>query len=308
MNALYRGVYFPILPMLAASGTAHAVIVGGTLGTGTNNGSESGLQSYLSSTSQASFNHWNNLVRVNDASGVYLGYNQSTGNGWVLGATHVGNPGTITVAGTSYAVVHSQTVTGTDLLLMEISGVTETAAESLPTVDLASTSAAANEFVLVTGRGYTSASGPSDPYPWGPTNPSDSQVMRWGTNRVDTVQSAVVGPTTSMNIITDFDPPGDTAGAGAVTPYEAQVAVGDSGGGMFSYRAGRWVLVGIGHFADDEGGSAAESAEYGDRSGYSDIFTYRTGITTITGALIPEPSSALLLPLAGAVLWLRRRM
>ncbi|WAC21133.1 hypothetical protein OVA24_07015 [Luteolibacter sp. SL250] len=307
MKALFRGVSLPVFLMLVASGTAQAVIVGGTLGTGTNNGSESSLQSYLSSSSQASFNHWGNLLRVNDASGVYLGYNQSTGNGWVLGAGHVGNPGTITVAGTSYAVVHSQTVTGTDLLLMEISGVAGTAAAALPTVNLASTSATTNEFVLMMGRGYTTATGTSDPYPWGSTSASDAQVMRWGTNRVTSVQNAVVSGVTSMNIITDFDPPGPTGGPGAVTAYEGQVAIGDSGGGMFAYRGGQWVLVGIGHFADDEGGSAADSAEYGDRSGYTDVFTYRTDITAITGTLIPEPSAALLLPLAGALVCRRRR-
>ena len=295
----------PIFAILAASVPAQAIIVGGTSGTGTNNDTEAGLQSYLSGDSLAPFGHWANLVRVNDASGVYLGYNAGTGNGWVLGAAHVANPVSVTVAGTNYTVSSTQQVAGTDLLLLELSGVASTSAAALPTISLASVAASTNEFVLMAGRGYTTSS--VYPYPWGGTTTSDTQVMRWGTNRVSSVQAVDVDSVISTHIITDFDSPSTTAGPGAVTAYEGQVAVGDSGGGLFAYRGGQWVLVGIGHYASDTGGSAANSAEHGDTSGYTDIDTYRSGITTITGALIPEPSAAALISLSAGLLFSRRR-
>ncbi|MCU0750773.1 MAG: hypothetical protein MUF13_14635, partial [Akkermansiaceae bacterium] len=66
--------------------TVQAVIVAGISGTGNNNGSKAGLDSYLSTTAYAAFPYWNNMVRVSDASGVYLGYNPSTMRGWVMSA------------------------------------------------------------------------------------------------------------------------------------------------------------------------------------------------------------------------------
>lgn len=305
MTPAFRTVSLSILSILGASVPAQAIIVGGTLGTGTNNDTEAGLQSYLSGNSMAAFNHWGNLVRVNDASGIYLGYNAGTGNGWVLGAAHVGNPGSVTVAGTNYTVSSAQQVAGTDLLLLELSGVASTSAAALPTISLASVAASTNEFVLMAGRGYTTSS--VYPYPWGGTTTSDGQVMRWGTNRVTSVQAVDVASVISTHVITDFDSPSATMGPGAVTAYEGQVAVGDSGGGLFAYRGDQWVLVGIGHYASDTGGSTANSAEYGDTGGYTDIDSYRSGITTITGALIPEPSTAALLPLAAGLFFRRRR-
>ena len=305
MTPAFRTVSLSIFSILAASGPARAIIVGGTLGTGTNNDTEAGLQSYLSSTSQASFGYWNNLVRVNDASGVYLGYNAGTGNGWVLGAAHVPNPGSVTVAGTNYTVASAQQVAGTDLLLLELSGVASTSAAALPTISLASVAASTNEFVLMAGRGYTTSS--VYPYPWGGTSTSDTQVMRWGTNRVTSVQAVDVDSVISTHIVTDFDSPTPPGGPGAVTAYEGQAAVGDSGGGMFAYRGGQWVLVGIGHYASDTGGSTTGSAEYGDTSGYTDINTYGSDITAITGTLIPEPSAAALVSLSAGLLFSRRR-
>lgn len=302
MRPLAFTLFLSALGILGFSTRAHGIIVGGTLGTGTNNDTEAGLQSHLSTTSNDSFNYWSNLVRVNDASGVYLGYNESTGNGWVLGAAHVGNPGTITVAGITYAVANTQSVTGTDLLLLEISGVANTAAAVLPSVNLASTTATVNEFVLMTGRGFTTST--SSPYSFGTTGILDSQAMRWGTNRVSAVALVNVDGSVSTHIVTDFDSPSATTGPGAVTPYEGQVSGGDSGGGMFAYRSGQWVLIGVGHYVNSASGN---SAAYGDGSGYTDVFTYRTGINTITGVLIPEPSSVALLPLAAGLTLLRRR-
>lgn len=302
MNRSFGAPVLSLLALFAAASPAGAIIVGGTSGTGNNNNTEAGLQSYLSTTSYGSFDYWNNLVAVNDASGVYLGYNAGTGNGWVLAALHVGTPANITVAGVNYLVTNSQAVSGTDLLLIEISGVANTAAGVLPSINLAGTAATMNEFVLMTGRGFTTSS--SYPYPHGTTTNLESQGMRWGTNRVNTTESVTIGSTTSNAITLDFDSPFAIFGPGAVTAYEGQVSGGDSGGGLFAYRGGEWVLAGIGYYGASASGN---SAQYGDGSGYTDVFSYNSGITAITGTLIPEPSAALLLPMAGGLALRRRR-
>ena len=76
-----------------------AVIVGGTSGLGNNNNTEGGLASHLASASLPAFPYWDNLVRVSDASGVYLGMNPSTQRGWVLSANHVSPATSIGVGG-----------------------------------------------------------------------------------------------------------------------------------------------------------------------------------------------------------------
>lgn len=305
MKTSFRVGFLAFCSLLIFSPSVEGVIVGGTLGTGNNNSSEASLQSYLSTTSYGEFGYWDNLVRVNDASGVYLGYHETTGNGWVLSAAHVPSPANITVAGVSYTVFDTHPIAGTDLRLLEISGVASTPAASLPTINLASSTAATHEFVLMTGRGYTNST--TYPYPWAGTSTSDSQVMRWGTNRVNSVEITTIGSVTSTSVTTVFDPPSATTEPGAVTDYEAQAAIGDSGGGMFAYRDGEWELIGIGHFVRDVGGSPPSSAEYGDQSVYTHVFTYRDDIETITGSLIPEPSALLCLALAGTFAAQRRR-
>ncbi len=296
------------IPALALSflfaGTlcSQAIIVGGTLGTGNNNADESSLQGYLSTTSYSSFGYWNNLVRVNDASGVYLGYNPSTMTGWVLSAAHINAPASIGVAGNTYNIVSSSVVGTTDLILYEIGGLAD---PGLPTVSLASTTATPGEFLLMTGRGYTNST--TDPYPWGSPGATDAIPMRWGTNTVNAtvLVDLDTGPGTNLvqYINTTFTAP---ASPGA-TPYEGQAAVGDSGGGMFIYRGGQWVLAGIAHFVDDPSEIPTDPAEHDDLSYYTDIFSNRAAINAITGTLIPEPSAAALLPLAAGLFCSRRR-
>ncbi|MGL4400905.1 MAG: PEP-CTERM sorting domain-containing protein [Luteolibacter sp.] len=285
---------------------AAAIIVGGTLGTGNNNASEAGLQSYLSSTSQGSFSYWGNLVRVSNSSGVYLGYNATSLTGWVLSAAHIGpEPTSITVAGNSYSVSGVGTPIGTtDLILYEIGGGTgDPALPSLSTVPLATTAATAGEFLIMTGRGFTTSS--AAPYPWGSPGTSDLNGTRWGTNTVEF--NTTIG---SNYIITDFDAPASAQ----TTAYEGQGAVGDSGGGIFIRRGGQWVLSGIAHFVDagpvfdpTVGGQTVDPAEYGDYTGYTDIRSYLAAIQLETGTLIPEPSSGLLAMAAASLVLLRRR-
>jgi hypothetical protein len=285
---------------------AAAIIVGGTLGTGNNNASESGLQSYLSTTSSGSFGYWGNLVRVSNASGVYLGYNATSLTGWVLSANHISpEPTSITVAGNSYSVAGSGTQIGsTDLILYEIGGgLGDPALPSLGTVPLATVAASSGEFLIMTGRGFTTSS--TYPYPW--TNPGtdDLNGMRWGTNKVEF--NATIG---NNYIITDFDAPASPQ----TTAFEGQASVGDSGGGLFINRGGQWVLSGIAHFVDagpvfdpTVPGQTVDPAEYGDYTGYTDVYSYLSAIQLKTGTLVPEPSTSLLAMVMSSMVLFRRR-
>lgn len=287
-----------VIAALAASGTARAVIVGGVFGTGNNNTSQAALSSYLSSSSHTPFSHWQNLVRVQDASGVYLGYNSSTSRGWVLSANHVTPPTNITVAGTTYAVESGYQIGTSDLKLYSIIGTPTPGAVSLPTI-----SATPGEYALMFGRGFTNST--TSPYAWQTPGTNDANGMRWATNTVEGTAIVDIDTGVGVNnqpyVITDFDGPLDTG----ATAYDGQAALGDSGGGLFIERGGTWQLSGITHFVGPENPSADPSAP-GDYSAYSDVAAHLSDINTITGTLVPEPSTLWLLA-AGVVPFLRRK-
>lgn len=302
-----------MLCLLASSLCAPAVIVGGTSGTGNNNDSQAGLDSYLSGASLPAFPYWNNLVRVTDASGVYLGRNDTTMHGWVLSADHVTEADSIGVGGQSYTVTNTSKVGDSDLFLYEIGGVGDPLLPSLPTVPLASMAATSGETSLMFGRGFTNST--TAPYPW--VNPDDDDLngMRWGSNTVEGTALVNLGTAMDLNIqpyiYTDFDGPGDPG----VTEYDAQGAIGDSGGGLFVLREGVWELAGIAHFLDDgpdfleavaTGDGSTNPSEHGDFTAYSDVFPKLNTIDTTTGTLIPEPSTSVFI-LSCALFLIRRR-
>lgn len=286
-----------------------AVIVGGTSGTGNNNDSQAGLDSFLSTSALTAFPYWNNLVRVTDASGVYLGYNASTMRGWVLTAAHVTNPSSITVAGQTYTVNSGVQVGSSDLKLYEIGGGGDPALPSLPTVPLASLVATPGETALMFGRGYTNDTTPS--FDWESPGTSSANGMRWASNTVEGTALVNIG-TVQPYIYVDFDGPGDPG----VTAFDGQAALGDSGGGLFILRGGVWELAGATHFVDDgpdflelvaTGDGVTDPSEYGDFSAYSDVAAKNATILGITGTLVPEPTAAVLATLSLAGLLRRRR-
>ncbi|RPJ33874.1 MAG: PEP-CTERM sorting domain-containing protein [Verrucomicrobiaceae bacterium] len=294
---------------LAVGQPAGAVIVGGTYGSGNNNATQTGLDAYLSTTTYAAFPYWNNLVRVGNASGVYLGYNPSTMRGWVLSANHITAPTSITVADNAYTVTGGTTRIGTsDLKLYEISG-----GPLLPSVPLASVFASNGEFALMLGRGFTNDT--SAPYTWVAPGSDEANGARWGTNTIEGNYLLNFGtiekPDLQSYLVVDFDGPNYPG----VTDYDAQGAAGDSGGGLFIHRSGVWELSGIAHFVDDgpdflekpeTGDGVTNPSQYGDFTAYADVHSYLSSITSVTGTLIPEPSHSALL--AGAVLvFLARR-
>lgn len=293
--------------------SVQAVIVAGTLGTGNNNSTEAGLTSFLNTTVYAAFPYWNNMVRVADASGIYLGYNASTMRGWVMSANHVTTPTSITVAGNNYSVTGSAQIGSSDIKLYRIGGgVSDPALPTLSSVALPEVFASTRDFLLMLGRGFSTTS--SSPYTWGTPGTNDAYGMRWATNTVEGGAYVDVGteavPNVQPYLFTDFDGPGGTG----VTAYDGQASLGDSGGGIFIHRDGQWFLSGIAHFVDDgpdfleaspTGDNSVDPSQVGDFTAYTDVRSYAGTITGITGTLVPEPSVLMLL--SGAVLLIRRR-
>jgi hypothetical protein len=275
---------------------ARAVIVAGTLGTGNNNATKAGLDAYLSSVSGPMFSYWDNQIRVSDASGVYLGYNPSTMRGWVLSANHVTTPTAITVAGKSYSVGAGYQIGTSDLKLYQIGGAVSDPALpiSLPAVNLASSLSAGGEFSLMFGRGSTNSS--SAPYTWVAPGTDPANSVRWASNIVE-FRSVHLG---NEILVTDFDSPFGQFR----TDYDGQGALGDSGGGLFVWRNGSWELAGITWAVN----STASAAAYGDLTYFSGIFSQASAIRSITGTLVPEPTTpAYLLTVLMAVALQRRR-
>jgi hypothetical protein len=291
------------LAAMLAARPAGAVIVTG----GYNNATQAGLDAYLAGSSQTAFPYWNNLVTVNSASGVYLGYNPSTMRGWVLTAQHVGVPSSITVAGNTYTVAGGTQIGSSDLRLLQIGGgVADPTLPLLPTVPIASAAASVGDFLLMFGRAYTSSTNA----PYIGVAPGINDGMRWGTNTVELIGSVNIGTIAAPNwqpyLITDFDGPADPG----VTAYDAQGSAGDSGGGLFIQRGGLWELSGIAHFVAE--GSTVDGnvnpSQYGDFTGYTNVRSYASAIQSVTGTLVPEPSSATLLVGMVALLLHRRRV
>jgi len=302
----------PILTTLPVQ----AVIVAGTSGTGNNNNTQSGLNSYLSGASLAAFPYWNNLVRVSNSSGVYLGYNASTQRGWVLSADHIGpEPTSITVSGNSYTVAGSVPQVGSsDLILYQIGGISDPPMPGLPSIPLVNAVATVGEQSLMFGRAFTNST--TSPYSWVLPGTSESNGNRWGSNTVELTALINLGTVSSPNVqpyvVVDFDGPGDPG----VTAFDAQAAAGDSGGGLFVHRSGAWQLAGIAHFVDDgpdflelsaTGDNNTNPSQHGDFTAYSDVATKRTMINGFTGSLVPEPSVFLLASPALLLLLRRRR-
>lgn len=231
-----------------------------------------------------------------------------------MSATHINpEPATIGVGGSFYNVIGIGTqVAGSDLILYELSrGVLPV--PSLPAVSLTSAAAALGEFSLMTGRAYTNNG--SAPYGWVNPDVSDAVPVRWATNTIESSILIDLDPTPALNVhrylATDFDGPEDAG----VTAYDGQGALGDSGGGLFIYRGGQWVLAGAAHFVDDgpdlreivpTGDGVVDPSQHGDFTGYTDVFQHRGVIQGFTGILVPEPS-AFLLGLMGLVVFLKRR-
>lgn len=302
---------------IVMGGRADAVIVGGVYGDGNTNAGESGLQAVLSNSALNPFPYWGNLVRYSDASGIYLGYNASTMEGWMLSAEHITEATGVKIGGHTYSFIDPQPgnsnqngiriVSGgvnTDLVLYKFSVTDLNPIPSLPKVELVNTAASTGSLLIMAGRGMRSGAGTGSeditaPYAWGTPGTSDAVPFRWGFNQVDVLYT---DPSGAKYLVTDFDAPGFGTG------IDGQGALGDSGGGAFVLRNGVWMLGGVTYAtADGSGDSLTNPAGYGDYTFFTDVYAYRSEITALTGTLVPEPSSMMLGGIGVIALVLRRK-
>ena len=288
--------------LLAGAPKSHAVVIDSGNGSGNTNAPVGNAG-------------WSYVGGVNGASGVYLG--ESGGTGWVLTANHVGF-GNFTIDGLTYsAVAGSGRQIGTiDLYAFQITVGSGSGLSLLSNLTLASASPDVGETLTMVGIGLNRAvplttwyvdTTPST-WIWSTSNfPGEdataqgfqelgTSTKRWGTNNSDgtfTINS------TSM-IQTTFSP---------VTGHGTEVALGDSGGGMFTAIAGGYQLSGIIDLKGTYSGQPDNTAVFGDTTYGINVAGYRNQIIALTG--IPEPQAPILV-LVGfafltAVLRLRRQ-
>ena len=307
-----------LISSLAMAGSASAIIVGGSNGNGANNAGEAGLQVVLSNSALPAFPYFGNMLRYSDASGIYLGYNANTMEGWVLSAEHITETTGIKIGGHTYSFIDPQPTNSnlngtrivssgvnTDLILYKFSVTGSDPIPALPTVEISDSAPSVGSLLIMAGRGMRSGAGTgaedvTAPYAWGTPGTSDEVPMRWGFNQMEFDYTDANG---AKYLITDFDAP--VAGTG----IDGQAALGDSGGGAFIYKQGRWKLGGVAYATADgpDADSVSNPAGYGDYTLYTDVYAYRSEITALTGTLVPEPSSMMLGGFGMIALVLRRK-
>ena len=167
---------------------------------------------------------------------VYLGAHG--GRHWVLTAHHVSAQDVefewekkvyAMVPGSARRIGGPQS--NVDLLLFELQG-----GPGFPLLKISKRSPAPGTEVVMIGRGQSRAAALSGTPPEG-QQAAEPSVMRWGTNRVDSVSLH-----NGQHILsTRFDPPQ----APGATRHEAQATLGDSGGGIFVEGKKGWELAGI---------------------------------------------------------------
>jgi hypothetical protein len=300
------------------SGPASAIIVGGSNGNGTNNAGEAGLQVVLSNSALPVFPYFGNMLRYSNASGIYLGYNANTMEGWVLSAEHITETTGIKIGGHTYSFIDplptNSNVNGTrivsssvntDLMLYKFSVTGSNPIPALPKVDIIESAPEVGSLLIMAGRGMRLGAGTGSedvtaPYSWGAPGTSDEVPMRWGFNQVEPGYTDANG---AKYLITDFDAPGIGSG------IDGQAALGDSGGGAFILNQGSWKLGGVVYATADGSDldSLSNPAGYGDYTLFTDVYAYRSEITALTGTLVPEPSSMLLGGFGVLALALRRK-
>lgn len=307
-----------LISSLTIASPASAIIVGGESGNGTNNASDANLQAVLANSSLPAFPYWGNMLRYSDASGIYLGYNASTMEGWVLSAEHITETTGIKIGGHTYSFIDPQpsnsnlngtrivsSGVNTDLILYKFSVTGSNPIPALPKVEIIDSTPTLGSLLIMAGRGMRSGAGTgaedvTAPYSWGTPGTSDEVPMRWGFNQVE---FGYTDPNGAKYLITDFDAPG------AGTGIDGQAALGDSGGAAFIFNQGTWKLGGVAYATADgpDADTVVNPAGYGDYTLFSDVFAYRSEISALTGTLVPEPSSMLLGGFGVLALALRRK-
>jgi len=321
---------FSIASLLTLCGLnlpASAVIVAGASGGGNTTNNTTAAQ-YLAETG-ISLPVLGNVIQYgNNGSGVYLGYDPTTREVWVLTARHIGTDSTagstVMIDGLIYNRVsggaqYAELVVG-DLRLVKYKRI-DNQVPNLTSLSLSTTVPAASTSLVMAGYGRnrteagatnaghndstTTLSGMTG-YHW-----DASRIMRWGTNNIEDLGSGVtlydlyLTPPydyTTTGFFTDFDEPG---GDQWLNSNEAQGSSGDSGGAAFIYNNGEWILAGLMTTV-----TTLNTASFTDATYFTDISTYSSDIQNAIGTgvtLIPEPSVTALLTTIGALALLRRK-
>jgi hypothetical protein len=111
------------------------------------------------------------------------------------------------------------------------------------------------------------------------------RIIRWGENHVKStnLQLDYGNGTVVRAYKTQFD---DTAYTGITPlPSEAQATVGDSGGAVFSFSGGQWMLAGIIVAVGPFNGQPASTAVFGNATYIADLSYYRDEILEITASV-----------------------
>jgi hypothetical protein len=224
------------------------------------------------------FPYWENVTqrRYEGPTVIYLGA------GYALTARHVG-VGEIPLAGRIFAPVRSSARTllnedgsAADAMIFELDR--SAALPDLPIVPLARSRPKVGEDVIVIGFGagrekvleWTFDDQRRFAFVW-----SQDTRKRWGTNRIESSAEVLLqGRFATRAIAFDFDEPF----AATATRYEAQAAIGDSGGAVFVERDGEWQLAGMMVSVTGDTRAPKRSSTYGDMTFAADLSFYRSEI------------------------------
>lgn len=227
---------------------------------------------------------WANVGRIQQLTGIFLG------NHWVLTARHVGVHAIELPCGTFEPVqgrlphfIKTTSKQSADLLLFQIRG-----EPKLPSLKLASNPPRIYQPVVMIGHGISrQAQRLAWHADWRRAQPREhpayegfqgasNRTMRWGTNRIAVTDVRVgAGSLGSLAFATTFD-------AGNPTPFEAQAAAGDSGGGVFAKNLkAEWELIGIMTNIWQFPNQPSSLSIYGNKTMIVSLFAYRDQIQKI---------------------------
>lgn len=242
---------------ILAVAPAQAVILG--TGTGTEN-----------TTAPPDDPGWANIGVPGALAVTYLG------GGWVISARHVGlfdlNFGGTIIEPLPHTRTFFETSPGVpaDLHVYRI-----LSDPGLPDIDIATSTPPDGSEVLMIGRGRNRGAATS----WGGYNGwlwGAGLVMRWGNNRITTSGQNIpdsVNPWSTVSIVTTFDLSGGTA-------FEAQGAVGDSGGPVFYKNGANWELVGVMYAINEHPGQPPQRALDQNETFIAEVAHYSADILT----------------------------
>jgi hypothetical protein len=212
---------------------------------------------------------WANIGRRSGYPAVYLG------NGWVITAWHVGAGDVVLGGVTHHALPESAVRLGTgdgppaaDLVVFRIEP-----RPDLPALPIRPTPPKVGDPALLIGAGCNRGDATSwngmKGFTWGPIS-----TLRWGTNRVAAVGIDVrASDTVTPGFALRFDP--------GETRFEAQAAVGDSGGPVFIPRQGRFELAGILIAVAGFPEQPPNTAFYGNFSTAADLSVFRPRLAAL---------------------------